>query len=561
VSESPGPGPSGPPPPDRPNPAGQPIPAVTGGPADDEAYRRPPGISDSFEPRPVPPPYTPPPPTVSPEERAAYGRPTGLGAQRAYDPPPGDRVPPRQLPPPAVPWVLSDAFGAPAYAKDGFAPAPGTRIDPSGPEPESPWWKTDAHLDPWRDPSAPFWLGRAAIFSTGEPAQLDPSQDVEHVDDDSVEDEPEDKVVPIATGRARFGLNAILLSLVIALVAGALGGFGGYWLAGRTRDALHRTDVSLPQVGTAANRPAGSVAAIAKNVGPAVVSLAVSNADQSTNGVGSGVVIDRHGYVLTNNHVAEVAADGGTIVATFSNESTARARIVGLDPISDLAVLKVPDDQLTVAQLGKSAKVAVGDPVIAIGSPLGLEGTVTAGIVSALNRPVHVFGDNGTSDAFLNAIQTDAAINPGNSGGALVDAQGAVIGINSAAALASPNGSGTQTPASGIGYAIPIDYARQVALQLIRSGKAAHGSLDAQGRTAQAGLQAGAYLEQVVPRGAAAKAGLRNGDVIIVADGKPILSYDELVVIVQSHKPGDQIQVTYFRGRNKKTATITLSSA
>ncbi len=556
MSESPGRHPSGPAPADQPIPPGQ-----GGAAADDAAFRRPPGIADSFAPRQAPPPYVPPPPTVPPEDRAAFGRPAGLGAAGAYDPPPGERMAPQHVPPPAVPWVLSDAFGAPAHAEGGFAPAPGTRLEPSGPEPESPWWKRDAHLDPWRDPSSPFWLGRAAIFTTGEPAQLDAAEDVEHVADDTTDAESEEKVVPIVAGRARYGLNTILLSIVIALVAGALGGYGGYWLAGRARDALHRTDVSLPQVGTAANRPPGSVAAIAKRVGPAVVSLAVTSADQSTNGVGSGVVIDRHGYVLTNNHVAAVAAGGGTIVATFSNEATARARIVGLDPVSDLAVLKVPDDELTVAPLGKSSTVAVGDPVIAIGSPLGLEGTVTAGIVSALNRPVHVFGDNGSSDAFLNAIQTDAAINPGNSGGALVDAQGAVIGINSAAALASPNGAGTQTPTTGIGYAIPIDYAREIALELIKSGKAAHGSLDAQGRTAQAGLQAGAYLEQVVPRGAAAKAGLRNGDVIIVADGKPILSYDELVVIVQLHKPGDQVQVTYFHGKAKKTATITLGSA
>ncbi len=297
-----------------------------------------------------------------------------------------------------------------------------------------------------------------------------------------------DKVVPIASGRRRFGLTAILLSVLIALIAGAVGGFGGYFLGARTRDALHRTDVSLPQGGVPANRPPNSVAGIAKRIGPAVVSLAVTSADKTQSGVGSGVVIDKHGYVLTNNHVAAVAKDGGTIVATFSNEASAKAEIVGLDPISDLAVLKVPDDQLTVAPLGKSSTLAVGDPVIAIGSPLGLNGTVTAGIVSALDRPVHVFGDNGQSDAYLDAVQTDAAINPGNSGGALVDAGGRLVGINSAAALADVRtAAAAPLPTSGIGYAIPIDYAREVALELIKNGKAVHGSLDAQGRTAQAG--------------------------------------------------------------------------
>jgi S1-C subfamily serine protease len=292
-----------------------------------------------------------------------------------------------------------------------------------------------------------------------------------------------------------------------------------------------------------------------------VVSLQVTSADKTRSGVGSGVVIDKHGYVLTNNHVASVAKGGGSIIATFSNESTARARIVGLDPISDLAVLKVPTDELTVAPLGKSSTLAVGDPVIAIGSPLGLTGTVTSGIVSALDRPVHVFGDDGQSDAYLDAVQTDAAINPGNSGGALVDAAGRLVGINSAAALSAPNGNGGTIPASGIGYAIPIDYAREIALELIKTGRAQHGSLDAQGRTAEAGLQAGAYLEQIEPKGAAAKAGLRNGDVIIVADDKPILGYDQLIVIVQEHKPGDKITVTYYRGPDKRSTTVTLGSA
>ena len=532
-------------------------PAVEAGDPDD-AYRRPPGLSDPFEPRPAPQPYSPPPPTVSPEDRTAFGRPDGAGP---YAAPVGERISPQRTPVPTVPYVMTSAFGAPPEAEDGFAPAPGTRIEPSGAEPESPWWKHDAVRDPWRDPAAPFWLGRGAVFSAGQPAQLDAVNDSEHSDDEPTDDEDAAKVVPIATGRRRFGLTAILLSVLIALIAGAVGGFGGYFLGARTRDALHRSDVSLPQGGVPANRPPNSVAGIAKRIGPAVVSLAVTSSDKTQSGVGSGVVIDKHGYVLTNNHVAAVAKDGGTIIATFSNEASAKAEIVGLDPISDLAVLKVPDDQLTVAPLGRSSTLAVGDPVIAIGSPLGLNGTVTAGIVSALDRPVHVFGDNGQSDAYLDAVQTDAAINPGNSGGALVDAGGRLVGINSAAALATPNGSGGTTPTSGIGYAIPIDYARQIAQELIKSGKAVHGSLDAQGRTAEAGLQAGAYLEQVLPKGAAAKAGLQNGDVVIVADDKAILSYDQLIVAVQQHKPGDKMTVTYYRGAAKRTATVTLGSA
>jgi S1-C subfamily serine protease len=259
--------------------------------------------------------------------------------------------------------------------------------------------------------------------------------------------------------------------------------------------------------------------------------------------------------------VADAAATkGSSIVVTFSNEDTAKAKIVGRDPTSDLAVLKVPNDQLTVAQLGDSDKIAVGDPVIAIGSPLGLQGTVTAGIVSALNRPVAVSNDNGTLDAYLNAIQTDAPINPGNSGGALVNSSGAVIGINTAAALGNLGPNGTGPSPSGIGYAIPINYARRIALDLIHTGKAKHGSLGAQGKTVLSGLNVGDYLVQVQPGGPAAKAGLRNGDVIVAADGQNVQSFGQVEVIVEQHEPGDRIAVTYYRGAQKRTTTVTLGT-
>ena len=528
-----------------------------------EAFRRPDGVESAFGARPQQPIYTPPPPTVSPDERAAFGRPSGAGA---YAVPTGERIFPRPMQSPVVPWLAEQTFGRSVDAAGGFDPPPGSRIGPTGAARQSPWWKKDAEHDPWRDPSSPFWLGRGAIFAAGQPAQLDVADDAEQLPDDLLggaedDDEDKDKQPSGAGRRGGLGLSALALGVLVALIAGTIGGGAGYWLAGRAQDVLHRSDVHLSQTGTPANRPPGSVADIAKRVGPTVVSIAVQTPSQY--GVGSGVVIDKHGYVLTNNHVVEAAAtsDNSSIVVTFSNEDSAKATIVGRDVISDLAVIKVPDTSLTVAALGNSDQLVVGDPVIAIGSPLGLEGTVTSGIVSALNRAVHVFGDDGNSDAYLDAIQTDAAINPGNSGGALVGADGSVVGINSAAALSSPSGSGQSTPTSGIGYAIPINYARGIAEQLIKSGRAVHGSLDAQGRTATANLQEGAYLEQVVPKGAAAKAGLRNGDVIVIADGRAIVSYDQLVVIVQEHKPGDKMSVTFFRGAAKKTASVTLSSA
>jgi S1-C subfamily serine protease len=519
-------------------------------------YRRPDGVTGSFAPRPEPPTYAPPPPTVPPAEQETFGRPAGAGA---FAPAPGTRMPPRPAERQVIPPVIAEAFGGTGRAdQHGFDPAPGTRIEPRPAPPESPWWKPGALHDPWRNPQSPYWLGRGAIFVDSRPEQLPAEQDEEEGLADG-----EEETLPSAepTRRRRFGLSVLGLALVLGLVAGAIGGLVGYFVADRTQQVLHRSNVSLAQVNTAANRPPGSVADIAKRVGPAVVSIAVKT--PSEYGVGSGVVIDKDGDVLTNNHVVAGAAGvaGATITVTFSNEDTTRARIVGRDPISDLAVLHVPGDRLTVATLGNSAKLAVGDPVIAIGSPLGLEGTVTAGIVSALGRPVAVPDETGNSQVYLDAIQTDAAINPGNSGGALVDAQGAVVGINSAAALGTRSGSGTTTSTSGIGFAIPINYARDVAQQLIRTGQAQHGSLDAQGRTATAGLQQGAYLEQVLPHGAAAKAGLRNGDVIVAADGHAIISYDQLVVLVQQHHPGDAMSVTYYRGAAKRSATVTLGRA
>jgi S1-C subfamily serine protease len=510
-------------------------------------FGRPEGVEDGFAPRQDPPAYHPPPPTVPPEFQAVFGRPQP-GA--SFAPLPGERVSPTHVRAPGVPWPFAEAFGPTPGAEQGFDPAPGTRIPPGARPSESPWWRRNAHLDPWRDPRAPFWLGQGAVYASGQPAQLEPGVDSEFDESTLVTTlpEPDPKVV---AQRLRFGLSTLLLSVLVALVAGGVGGGVGYFLTRHTSDSLHRSGVHLAQGGTPANRPPGSVADIAKRVGPAVVSIAVTTETESA--VGSGVVIDKHGYVLTNNHVVEAAANGGSIVVTFSDEDTAKATIVGRDPVSDLAVLKVPDTALTVASLGISKNLEVGDPVIAIGSPLGLQGTVTSGIVSALNRPVHVFDDSGNSDAYIGAVQTDAAINPGNSGGALVDSNGRVVGINSATARLS-----SDSQANGIGFAIPIDYAKGIAEQLIATGHAVHGSLDANGRSVVAGLQEGAYLEQVIPGGAAAKAGLRDGDVIVIADGQPVLGFDQLTVVVQEHKPGDKIAVTYYRGAAKHSTEVTL---
>jgi len=524
---------------------------------------------EGFAPRePAPTSYAPPPLTVSPQEQAVFGRPAGV---ESFQPAPGERLVATRTHHSPVPPEIATAYRPGPGAQDGFDPSPGSRLRPSGPPPESPWWKKDARQDPWRDPNTPFWLGGGAIFTKGRPAQLDPEFDTEseHLPDEpdlEADDDLDDNTPGTGRGRRRavvttrrFGLGALGLSLAIALVAGALGGGAGYWLAHRLDKGLHKDNVALTKVDTPANRPPGSVADIAKRVGPAVVSISVTT--PQSYGVGSGVVIDPDGYVLTNNHVIADAADGtATIEVTFSDEATADAEIVGRDPVSDLAVIKVPSEKLTVATLGDSAALAVGDPVVAIGSPLGLSGTVTEGIVSAKDRAVHVYSEDGTSDAYLNAIQTDAAINPGNSGGALVDAAGAVVGINSAGRFTTPDAGGGSTPVSGIGYAIPINYARDIATDLIKTGKTEHASLGAQGRSVTDGSRLGAYLVQVEPSGPAAAAGLKNGDVIVVAGGHRILSFDQLAVLVQTAKPGAKLELTYYRGSTKVNATVTLGT-
>ena len=524
----------------------------------EQAFGRPPGVAESFAPRDAPAGYTPPPPTVSPEERGHFGRPNGSAA--AFAPQPGERIAPvhATVAPPVHPQ-LQAAFGR--VGAGAFAPAAGTRISPTLGRAESPWWKSDAEHDPWRDPSSPFWLGRPAVFRAGQLAQLDPDLDEEQADLEGAPTAEPEPPEARDTGRrrGRLGLSALVWGILVALLAGALGGGVGYWLTDRANKTLHNSDISLAQTGTPANRPPGSVADIAQRVSPAVVSIDVRTADEA--GTGSGVIIDKAGYILTNNHVISAAVNGGTIRVTFNDKSAQVAAVVGRDPQTDLAVLKVTTDKITVASLGDSDKLAVGDPVVAIGSPLGLRGTVTSGIVSALGRPVHLSGEGSDTDAVIDAIQTDAAINPGNSGGPLVDASGTVIGINSAiASLPSANGS-TSGGSIGLGFAIPINEARSIADQLIHSGTVKHASIGLATRSVTDGTRDGAYVVQVSPGGPGDKAGLKAGDVITLLDTTLIDSTDELTVAVQARKPGETVTVRYFRSNKETTVQVVLGSS
>jgi S1-C subfamily serine protease len=266
--------------------------------------------------------------------------------------------------------------------------------------------------------------------------------------------------------------------------------------------------------------------------------------------------------VVTNNHViSAVAANRGTLRVLFSDQSAAEARVVGRDPKSDLAVLKVEKSGLSVAALGDSGTLAVGDPVIAVGSPLGLAGTVTSGIVSALNRPVRLGGgSNSSSDtnAVINAIQTDAPINPGNSGGALVDGSGALVGINSAIATLSA-GQG-QAGSIGVGFAIPVNEMRDIAQQLIRTGKVQHATLGVTAKSVTDGGRDGALVDSVAAGSAAAKAGIRAGDVIIRVGDRLVGGADELVTLIRSRKVGEQVGLTYVRAGRSVRVTVALQS-
>jgi putative serine protease PepD len=374
--------------------------------------------------------------------------------------------------------------------------------------------------------------------------------------------EPPPESHPAPTAAAAWPLRVVLvLVVVVALVAGGLGGLAGAWW--QTRDDLHGRSVSLPSVsgGTAA-RAAGSVAGVVRRVLPSVVTLEVAGGSETD--TGSGFVVRSDGYVVTNNHVIAAAAAGGTINVVFSDGKSSKATVVGTDASYDLAVVKVSRSGLPELRLGESKDVVVGDPVIAVGAPLGLQGSVTTGIVSALNRPVTA-GDSAQESSFINAIQTDAAINPGNSGGPLVDADGDVIGVNSAIAqLPGSGGLGAQAGSIGVGFAIPSDQVRITVKQLIATGKAVHPVIGVLLDSSYAGpgvrvaTTAPAGESVLAPGGAADRAGIRAGDVITTLDGQPVTGENAFVVAIRAHAPGDVVTLTVRTGSKQRIVKLTL---
>ena len=380
-----------------------------------------------------------------------------------------------------------------------------------------------------------------------------PAADVDAGADAAPETGP--AAVPATSGRRGWG-STVAIAVASGLVAGAIGGTAAYTIAERrTSASVTSPGTVLPQSSADLSaRPDGSVAQVAAAVLPVVVKIEESGAQGG--GTGSGFVVRSDGYVLTNNHVVANAADGGSLRVLLQDGRTLDAVIVGRDPSYDLAVIKVDATGLPTASLGNSDGVVVGDTAVAIGSPLGLEGTVTSGIVSSLNRPVTAGGSGEL--AYINAIQTDAAINPGNSGGPLVDARGRVIGVNSAIAGLGQSADGSQQGSIGLGFAIPINQAKRVADEIISTGRSTHPIIGVSVDLTYPGP--GAQIKGVTPGGPAEKAGLGSGDVLVSVDGRPVGNSTELIVATRTHAPGDTVTIGVKDGSGTRDVRVTLGS-
>jgi putative serine protease PepD len=360
---------------------------------------------------------------------------------------------------------------------------------------------------------------------------------------------------PVRTGRGRRIFATGAAAVVLALAAGGVGAATALALDGNNNNGAVQTSNS--SVTRVVDR--SSLAQIAAAVRDSVVSITTDS------GEGSGVILSADGFIVTNNHVV-ATAQGNTVQVIFANGKKATATIVGTDPRTDLAVVKASGvSGLKAANFGKSANMQVGDTVLALGSPLGLEGSVTSGIISAKDRTIQSGSDQQTpQDPFgsqqqqqqsatttmSGLLQTDAPINPGNSGGALVNTNGEVIGINSAIATSGGNSGNI-----GLGFAIPSDKAIQVAQDLMAGKKVSHPTLGVSVTEADGG---GALVSNVTPNSGAAKAGLQQGDVVTSVNGKAINSSDDLVAAIQSASSGDKVTIVFTRNGAQKTVTATL---
>ncbi|HNQ06110.1 MAG TPA: trypsin-like peptidase domain-containing protein [Tetrasphaera sp.] len=441
---------------------------------------------------------------------------------------------------------------------------PGTPTGSTTPPTTSPAPAETDH--PISEPTAPLWFGdRSGQRYPGATAPTPPSWA-----GSGPAAPPTTPPSSQSSGARRVWPAVLTASLLSAALAS-----GGTYATVRAADG----NATSPSTASSAASPAGSSAgaqqirqvnpnapdwtATAATVTPSVV--AISLQVQGGSAQGSGVVIDSSGHILTNNHVVDGAVEG-TIEVTLADGRKYPATVAGTDPSTDLAVITVknpPSDMKAIA-MGDSDALKVGDPVMAVGNPLGLASTVTTGIVSALNRPVTTgdsqaqYGQQQTEPVYTNAIQTSAAINPGNSGGALVDADGKLIGINSSIASTGSNSGNI-----GIGFAIPVVEAQAIATQLIASGKAQHAYLGVTLRDGEAtdgsATRAGAQVGEVSPNTPAQAAGLQAGDVVIAVDGTPVESRDSLIAKIRAEQVGSTVKLTVIRGGARQDVSVTLA--
>ncbi|MEV7994441.1 trypsin-like peptidase domain-containing protein [Streptomyces sp. NPDC086077] len=441
---------------------------------------------------------------------------------------------PPQAPAPAVPAPRQGAAAAAASAPSIGSGAP---TPPPAPPAPDPWRR----YDPW-----------AAAGPAHAPAPLQQTG----------------AAVLTKRQRRRRGLKILVLgTALVALVAGGIGGAVGAYLERNGGVG----QVELPQAGREdAARDADSVAGIAARALPSVVTLHVSGSGEA--GTGTGFVLDGRGHILTNNHVVEPAGEDGEITVTFHDGETVKAEVVGRDGGYDLAVVRVRSvSGLRPLPLGNSDNVQVGDPVVAIGAPFDLAGTVTSGIISAKERPITAGGEGGDASdiSYVDALQTDAPINPGNSGGPLLDARARVIGINSAIRSAGDgaDADGGQSGSIGLGFAIPINQGKRVAEELINTGRATHPvigvtlDMDYTGDGARVGTAGADGAAPVTPGGPGDKAGIDPGDVITEVDGQRIHSGEELIVKIRAHRPGDRLELTLRRDGAERTISLVLGSS
>ncbi|MEV0781761.1 trypsin-like peptidase domain-containing protein [Streptomyces sp. NPDC050423] len=367
--------------------------------------------------------------------------------------------------------------------------------------------------------------------------------------------------------RKRGAGGLVAAVVVAALVAGGIGGALGYWAADSNdgSGSSGSTTVAASANPQDLKRDPGTVAGVAAKALPSVVTIDAQGGD-GEGGTGTGFVYDKEGHILTNNHVVASAADNGQLTATFSNGKKYGAEVVGRAEGYDVAVLKLkdPPQGLTPLALGNSDQVAVGDSTIAIGAPFGLSNTVTTGIISAKNRPVASGDGSGGSNSYMSALQTDASINPGNSGGPLLSAGGAVIGINSAIQSTGSSTGQSQAGSIGLGFAIPVNQAKNVAEQLIKTGQPVYPvigatvTMDEKTGGAVISDQGTSGTDAVPKDSPAGRAGLKPGDVITKFNDTVVDSGPTLIGEIWTHKPGDKVTLTYKRGGKTSTAEVTL---